>query len=614
MDYDVIIIGGGLSGLTAASLLAKRQLKVAVIDKNYNPGGSCGIFKRGAVTFDIGAAMLYGFGESGFNAHRFVFNCLEEPIDMIQHDLLYCVNYQDQRIFFWSDVDKFADELAKIFPSERDNINRFYRDMTKMYQHIMVETPSYTTPDETDPKQGLKSLLKHPVSYAKFLGYLNKSARSLLEKYFSDPEIFNFFDKLTSTYCYATVEEAPAVLAAVMFVDNHTGGSYYPAGSTLFLPGKLEKVIEENGGDMLLEREVVSILFEDEKPTGVLLDDGTELRAPNLVYSGTVWNLFGKLIDPTHTTQEKRDWAKSMVPTYPSVVLYAAVDRDVIPADTVPIEMLVGNPEELDESEVTAYILSIDDRTLCAEDEHTVIAIGPTFEEWNSLDNAAYQAKKKKEQERLLSVLEKRFPGFKQALRYAEVATPRTIERYTLKNGGAVAGPKQMLGQHMLKRLHTRTEWDSLFCCGESTVMGTGTPTVTTEGLSAANAVLKKVGKEPFVFREGMQDYVRIVPKPFTKDRLYADYRETERQVMLKAIRCRLCEQPTCVPDRSTDVRGIMRRVAVGNFVGAKRCWHSSPVELEKLDQFESNCIWSLEGEEPVQIKDVISYLVEVQS
>ena len=348
--------------------------------------------------------MLYGFGESGFNAHRFVFNCLEEPIDIIRHDLVYCVNYKDQRIFFWSDVEKFADELAQVFPSEKENIHRFYREMAKMYQHIMMETPTYNTPDETDPKQGLKSLLKHPISYAKFLGYLNKSARSLLEKYCNDPEIFNFFDKLTSTYCYATVEEAPAVLAAVMFVDNHIGGSYYPAGSTLFLPGKLEKVIEENGGDMLLEREVVSILFEDEKPVGVLLDNGAEIKAPYLIYSGTVWNLFGKLIDSRYTTQRQRDWAKSMVPTYPSVVLYAVIDKKVIPADTAPIEMLVGNPNQLDESEVTAYILSIDDRTLCGEDEHTIVAIGPTFEEWKSLDNAVYQAKKKQEQERLVSV------------------------------------------------------------------------------------------------------------------------------------------------------------------------------------------------------------------
>lgn len=601
-----------LSGLTAASLLAKRNLKVAVIEKSYNPGGSCGIFKRGSVTFDVGAAMLYGFGENGFNAHRFVFNCLEEPIDMIQHDLLYCVNFKGKRIPFWTDVNKFADELSKVFPSEKENIHRFYRDMKKIYQHVMVETPSYTTADETNRNEALKSMLKHPISYAKFLGYLFKNAKTLLGKYFKDPEIYKFFDKLTSTYCYATVEEAPAILAAVMLVDNHVGGSYYPAGSTLFLPGKLEKVIEENGGDMLLEREVVSLIFEKGKPSGVQLDDGALLTAPHIIYSGTVWNLYDKLIDPKYTTPKRREWARQLVPTYPSVVLYAVVDRDLIPENTAPIEMLVGNPDHLDESEVTAYILSIDDRTLCAEDEHTIIAIGPTFETWDSLDRDAYENRKKTENERLLSVLEKRFPGFRQSVRYSEVATPRTIERYTMKNGGAVAGPKQMMGQHMFHRLHTRTEWDNLLCCGESTVMGTGTPTVTTSGLTAANVLLKKVGKEPFVYRRGMTNYVRLVEKPFTKHQLYETYSEPERHVMQQALRCRLCEHPTCSPKGSTDIRGIMRRVAVGNFTGARKCWLKAPVDMTTLERCENNCICAIKEETAIPIREVVSYIVEV--
>ena len=612
--YDTIVIGGGLSGLTAASLLAKKGLRVAVIEKSDQPGGCCGIFRRGDATFDQGSAMLYGFGEHGFNAHRFVMNCLEEPIDVLKHDLLYIVNYEGHRVRFYSDVDRFADELARIFPAQEKQIKRFYRDMSKIYQHVMVESPSYTTADETQPKDGLRGMLRHPVSYIRFLTLLNQSAKSLLSRYFTEPAIFNFFDKLTSTYCYATVEEAPAVLAAVMFVDNHTGGSWYPAGSTLFLPGKLEKSIEEHGGDMVFGREVTSILFDGNKPSGVLLDDGTRLTASEIVYSGTVWNLYDKLIDPAHASQKRRDWAKSLVPTYPSVVLYAEVDRAAIPADTAPVEMLVGNPEQIDDSEITVYTLSIDDHSLCSEDTHTVIAIGPTFQPWEGADKETYLQLKQSEQQRLLSVLERRFPGFTAAVRHVELSTPRTIERYTMKNGGAVAGPKQMLGQHMFKRLHTRSEWDNLFYCGESTVMGTGTPTVTTSGLSAANAILRKRGLTPFVYDKLQKNFVRQLPIPFTADQLYADEPEPRRGMMRAAMRCRFCEHPTCCGTRGTDIPGILRRVAVGNLTGAKKRFIEHPASTEELLLYESRCIRRLEGGSGVEIRTIIDTLTEEQA
>lgn len=609
--YDVLIIGGGLSGLTAAALLAKRGLSVAVVDRNDHPGGSCGIFKRGETTFDIGAAMLYGFGAAGFNAHRFVFNCLEEPIDVIRHDYLYCVHYGGDTIYFSNDVAAFADELARLFPHEKQNIRRFYRDMTKMYRHVMVETPNYTTPDETAPLPALKGFLRHPISYMRFLSYLNKSADQLLKQYFSDPALFRFFDKMTSTYCYATVAEAPAILAAVMFVDNHVGGSYYPAGSTVFLPGRLEKVIEAHGGDMIMRREVRAIRFEGGEPTGVELDDGSIVEAKRLVYSGTVWNLYGRLIPHEESSSERREWAAAQIPTYPSVVLYATVDRSVIPDGTLPIEMVTGNPKALDESEITVYCLSIDDRTLCAEDEHTVIAIGPSFGAWPARNTVAYAERKEEEKARLFAVLERRFPGFSEAVRHVELATPQTIERYVLKNGGAVAGPKQMLGQHMFRRLRTRTEWKRLYCCGESTVMGTGTPTVTTEGLSAANAILKDLGQPIYRYREGMRDYVRTVAKPFTPDRLYEHNPAEERAIMMAARRCRLCEQPTCVRRDKCDIPGVMRRVTVGNFYGARRCLNESEIESDAFSNAERHCVRALEGGEAVELTRILTFLKE---
>lgn len=612
MPYDVLVIGAGLSGLTAASLLAKRGFRVGVLEHGDMPGGSCGIFKRQGAIFDLGASMLYGFGKQGFNAHRFVMNCLEEPIDVIRHELLYTVHFKGRTIHFWRDVDRFAKELSEVFPVEREALHHFYADMGKMYRHVMAETPNYTSPDETDPVAGLKGFLRHPLSYLRFLSYLNLSAHKLLARYFHDPEIFQFFDKLTSTYCYATVQEAPAILAAVMFVDNHVGGSYYPVGSTLFLTGKLEKVVEENGGEIHYGCTATELLFGHGKVVGVRTGDGNVYHAEDIIYSGTVWNLYGSLIPAQETSLCRRQWAQSQKPTYPSVVLYALVDRDAIPPDAQPVEMLVGNPEAIDESEVTVYLPSIDDPSICAADEHVIEAIGPSFGVWENLTEEAYRQRKEAERQRLLTVIARRFPAIRQHVRFAEVATPRTIERYCLKNGGAVAGPKQMLGQHMFKRLHIRTEWSNLFCCGESTVMGTGTPTVTTSGLSAANAVLRKRGLSPFVYQPNQQNYVRVLAPNPSRAEVYPQLEPKLRELMDWAGTCQYCERPRCIDRQALDVPAIMRRVAVGHLSGARKVIREIP-EDALLEAAETRCIENGRIGKPVPIRQILRRLSEME-
>ena len=507
--YDVIVIGAGISGLTAAALLAKRNLRVCVIEAQYKPGGSCGIFKRKDVVFEQGAAMIYGFNDKGFSPHRFVFNVLEEPIDIIKHNELYAINYGEHRIIFYEDIDKFIDELVKVFPNERENFKRFYSDLSEQYLKIIAERPNFISPDAMKKEDGLKALLRHPIEYIRFLGYMNKNTKSVLKKYFKDEEVFNLFDKLTSTYCYTNVSETPAILSSVMFVDNHFGGSYYPAGSTLNMIGKLEKVIEEHNGEMIYNREVDKILVKNNTVTGVRLDNGTVVRGKYIIHSGTVWNLYNKLLID-NTSNEIRAWANSLEPSYPSVVLFALVKKEVIKEGTLPIEMLIADKTKLNEGEITVYILSIDDKTLCSEEYHTIMAIGPSFKQWpkgnrNNYKSKEYKKKKEVEKNRGLNVLERRFPGFKDNLYHVELATPTTLNRYILKTGGSVAGPKQKLGQHMLKRLKTKSEIQNLFNCGESTVMGTGTPAVTISGISAANLILRELEMEEFKYKEGIK-------------------------------------------------------------------------------------------------------------
>ncbi|MGE4584963.1 MAG: FAD-dependent oxidoreductase [Sphaerochaeta sp.] len=602
-DFDVLVIGAGLSGLSSAALLAKRSVKVALVDKASCPGGSCGAFKREDAFFDQGSSMLFGWGLKGFNAHRFLFNCLEQEIDIIEHEQLYAVRYQGKTIRFLRDIQAFIEELMQLFPDQREQLKRFYQDMERLYTHVMIEHPSYTTADEVDRKAALKALLHHPLSYIRFLSMLNHSAKELLDGYFTNPAIFDFFDKLTSTYSYTTVAESPAILSSVMFVDNHIGGSYYPAGSSLMLPGKLEKVVEENGGTMIAGAEVVSILFADGKPNGVLLSDGRKLFSDQLIYSGTVWNLYGKLIDPAWSTEARRSWAAGQVPTYPSVVLYALVDAKAIDEKALPVEMLVGNPSAIDEQEVTVYIPSLDDHTLCEPGREVVIAIGPSFVDWTNLDEEAYQKQKQAEAQRMLSYLATRFTSITEHVVYQELASPRTIERYTMKNNGAVAGPKQMLGQHMFKRLHIRTEWDTLFCCGESTIMGTGTPTVTTSGIAAANAVLKARGLETFTYDPKRAEYVHLFSPPYTYEQLYRDSEGERKTVQQAARQCLLCEHPACCAGTDWDVPAIMRRVMVGNWVGAQRLVRIPTVQT--YQEMEAHCI----GKTPVSIGRICRYL-----
>ena len=616
MKKEVIFIGAGISGLTGAALLAKKGFNVTIVDAQFKPGGSCGIFKREDVIFEQGAAMIYGFGDMGFNPHRFVFNALEEPIDILKHDYLYAIHFNGHKILFYEDIDKFVAQLGEVFPDEKDNFRRFYDDFSDLYLKVIANQPTFTTPDVVTKEQGLMQLKSAPKAYLKFLGYMNKNTEHILKKYFKSKEVFDFFNKLTSTYCYTNVQETPAILSAVMFVDNHFGGSYYPAGSTLNLIGKLEKVIEENNGEIIYNRKVEKILVKDDKVYGVKLDDGKIIKGERVVNSGNVWNLYNNLIDKDLCKKE-REWANSLVPTYPSLVLFALVKDDVIPKDTLPIEMLVGDTKKIDEGEVTLYILSKDDYTLCPRGYQTVIAIGPTFKDWinssGDYHTEKYYKQKKEEENRILNLFEKRFPGLKKSVSHVELSTPATLQRLVMKEKGAVAGPKQQLGQHMLKRLKTKGDIEGLYNCGESTVMGTGTPAVTVSGISVANLILREYNMQEYEQKYIKGDYVTIVQKPYTGKDLKLSSNKTEDKIGKLAMKCQYCINPRCekVCKNNVPIRDINRRLSVGNFYGARKLLNkfsqNTCINCENVS-CEENCI-RRKFAEPVNIKEINSNL-----
>jgi len=152
---------------------------------------------------------------------------------------------------------------------------------------------------------------------------LFRSTEELMQK-FIDPEakeLYQFFDVLTSTYCYTTVKETLGILAVTMFIDNHEGGGFYPVGSSQMIPNKLEKAIEKNGGYMLYENRVSEVLFKDGKAAGIKLEDGSEIISDFVIYGGTVWNLYGGIVPEKFVSQERVKWMESLESTFPAMVV-----------------------------------------------------------------------------------------------------------------------------------------------------------------------------------------------------------------------------------------------------------------------------------------------------
>jgi prolycopene isomerase len=577
-QYDVIVVGAGLGGMTAASLLAKRGLSVLMVDQQNKPGGACTSFKREDHVFDVGAAMLYGFGDKGFKPFRFLINELEEPIDVVAHSTLARMTFEGQEIIFWPDIDRFLAELIKLFPQEKDGLKAFYADLYKMYENIVIKNEVISPPSEFSPRQGLRRLMSDPLAIVKMQKLLTTSTLDLLEKYFHAPEVINFFDKLCSAYSYTTAEETPAVLAATMFIDNHVGGVYFPAGGAQMLPNTIEKAFERYDGQTLYRKLVDEILIRDGQAYGVRLSDGVEIRADRVIANATVWNIYGKLIRLEHIQPERLKWVQTLVPTFPSMTMYMIVDRESFPAGLYPWEIFIENRKVIDSSDLTLYINSLVDTSLCPADHLVVMAIAPNMCQWPHPDEPGYhspeyEAQKQHEADRMIDQIELHIPGFRKHIRSLIIGTPTTIERYLLKNGGAVGGPKNQIGQEMLKRLHARSEWKNLYFCGDSTVMGTGAPATTVSGVGAANVILRELHLKEYDAHKFNKQYVNLVDLPFKRPDYNSSDHITEQNAYLAAADCQGCQEPACVTGcpAGVDIPGFMRRMEAKNYTGAAR-------------------------------------------
>jgi phytoene dehydrogenase-like protein len=483
-EYDVAIVGAGIGGLSCGALLAKRGLKVLVVEQHYLAGGYCTSFPRkGHSTFDAGVHDISGLGPKG--PVRFLLRELgiENELEFKRVTSEYV--FPNIRFTVPHDWKDFVNVLSRHFPEEKENISAFFDEMKGIYDDMYMDIDLRN--GVIGPPQTVEEMMKYPLTHKYLFRWLNKSYLEMLDKYFSDARLKEILCTLTG---YLT--EDPKALQAFSMAPifgYYFDGGYYPKRGSQALADALVSVIRNNGGSVVLNTRVSRIMVKDGAAYGISTEVTPPRRARTDIYkagivisNADVRRTFLHIIEPGSLPPDFLKRIQNIEPSTSAFMVFLSLDYD--PSLTT-LTFYTPNTGPA----VGVAIPSKLDPGLAARggSAMTIVTLIPNSDAKKWDRNAPeYAARKEKFMEQLIDTATHLLPDLRSHIVYNEAATPATFLRYTSSNEGAIYGPK--LGQTLPFKSPIR----NLYLVGSGTFPGAGIEAVIISALVAANDILPR--------------------------------------------------------------------------------------------------------------------------
>ncbi len=494
-EYDVIVIGSGIGGLVTATQLTAKGAKVLVLESYVIPGGSSGYFSHAGYTFDVGASMIFGFGERGTTnlltralaAVDMKIETIADPVQIHYH----LPNNLEVKVH--RQYDQFLQELTAKFPQEKVGIKKFYDECWRVFNCLnsmdllSLEEPGYLT----------RVFFQHPLSCLGLVKYLPLNVGDIARKYITDPDLLKFID--IECYCWSVVpaDLTPMINAGMVFSDRHYGGINYPKGGVGQIAVKLVEGLEKTGGEILYQSKVQEIIMENGRAVGVRLTNGQVYQAKRIVSNATRWDTFGKLISEDNVPAKELKWRKRYEKSPSFLSLHLGVKAEVLKPGTECHHIILDNWENMEKSQETIFVSipTLLDPDLAPVGYHIIHAFTPSWlSEWQGLSPADYQAKKEIDAGRLLDRLEKIFPGLDAGLDYLEIGTPRSHRRFLNRQDGTYGPIPSRKLKGLLGMPFNRTAIPGLYCVGDSNFPGQGLNAVAFSGFACGHRIAVDLG------------------------------------------------------------------------------------------------------------------------
>jgi C-3',4' desaturase CrtD len=489
---DVVVIGAGLAGASAAALLAARGHQVVVLERDQHAGGCAANFEKAGYRFAVGATVGMGLEEGGVLER--IYRTLGLTPQATEVDPVIQVLVGDQVVELHRDRERWLREVTRAFPGQEARKRAFWSQVGRLARGLAHASKRFPVMPFSHPLDLLDTARGAHPSLIPVLFQLRRSVADLLRDHGVDDLAHRAFIDGQLIDAMQTDAEECAAPNGALALDVYRYGAQYVHGGLVRVAQDFLGVVRERGGRVVFGTRARSIASDGHQVLGVETRQGL-IEAPVVISTVPMANTAALLGDPGTPLSERADrYALASGP----FTLYLGVDERALPRDVHPYLQITDLPNRPGEA------------TPVHDGGNLLISISPSFDRsrapagkraitvsthvdaahWLQLgqDRDAYAAAKEAFTERLLGQLERWLPNLRGGLEVLEAGTPRTFYSYTRRHGGTAGGFAQSVGQANFAAPSHRTEFRGLFLAGDTIFPGPGALGVSISGFNAARS------------------------------------------------------------------------------------------------------------------------------